>query len=158
LLSDRDLDQIVSERLRRLPSPRAPQTLRPRVMAAVGARRRAAPRPWFAWPLAWQAAFVAALVLSVVGGSLWLSNLAAAMGWGTPAWIGGPASRVVEAARDALATSEAVRILVGGLLSQPLVLCLVALVLVMTAACATFGAMLGRVADFRIDFGIQGAD
>jgi hypothetical protein len=147
---DRDLDQIVSERLRRLPSPRAPQTLRPRVMAAVGERRRAAMRPWFAWPLAWQAAFVAALVLLVGGGTLWLSNAAAAMGWGMPAWVGGPASRVADAARDVLATSEAVRIFMGALLSQPLVLCLVALVLVMTAACATFGAMLGRMANFRI--------
>jgi hypothetical protein len=158
LLSDRDLEQIVSERLRRLPSPHAPQTLRPRVMAAVGARRRAAVRPWFAWPLAWQAAFVAALVLSVGGGGLWLSNMATAMGWGTPSWLGGPASRVVEAARDVTATTEAMRIFMGAWLSQPMVLCLVALVVVMTAACVTFGAMLGRVADFRIDFRIQGAD
>jgi hypothetical protein len=57
-----------------------------------------------------------------------------------------------------LATSEAVRIFMGGLLSQPLVLCFVALVVVMTAACATFGALLGRVANFGIDFRIQGAD
>jgi hypothetical protein len=155
---DRDLDQIVSERLRRLPSPRAPQTLRPRVMVAVGERRRAALRPWFAWPLAGQAAFVAALVLLVGGGSLWLSNAAAAIGWATPAWVTGPASRIVEASRDVLATSEAVRIFMGGLLSQPLVLCFVALVVVMTAACATFGALLGRVANFGIDFRIQGAD
>jgi hypothetical protein len=29
---------------------------------------------------------------------------------------------------------------------------------VMTAACATFGALLGRVANVGIDFRIQGAD
>ena len=144
----------MNERLRQLPSLRAPQTLRPRVMAAVGKRRRAALRPWFAWPLASQAAFVTTLVVAVGGGLLWLSNAAAATGWGMPAWVGGPASRVIEAARDVAATSEAMRIFMGGLLSQPLVMCLVALVLVMVAACATFGAMLGRVADFRI----QGAD
>ena len=116
--------------------------------------RRAPARPWFAWPLAGQAAFLTALVLAVGGGSWWLSNAAAATGWGLPAWAASPAVRVADAVRDVLATSEAARIFVGAFLSQPIVWCLVAFVLVMTAACATFGAMLGRVANFRI----QGAD
>lgn len=62
-MHDEDLDSLVDRRLRRLPPPRAPETLLPRVMAAV---RRPAParwygRPWVEWPLVCQAASVALL-------------------------------------------------------------------------------------------------
>lgn len=57
------LESRLDRQLRGLPSPRAPETLLPRVMAA--ARRPARPRwyrrPWVEWPLACQAASVALL-------------------------------------------------------------------------------------------------
>jgi len=118
-------------------------------MAAVR-ERRSPVRPWFAWPLAGQAAFVTVLVLVVGGGGWWLSTAAAAAGWGMPEWATGAAARMADAAGSVVATSEALRIFVGAFVSQPIVWCLAAFVLVMTAACATFGAMLGRVANFRI--------
>jgi hypothetical protein len=64
-----DLERTVDRELRRLPSPRAPHTLLPRVLAAVDAwsRRPWYTRAWFTWPLAWQVASIAAVALLVYG-------------------------------------------------------------------------------------------
>ena len=64
-----DLEQRVDRELRRLPAPRAPHTLLPRVLAAVEAwvNRPWYTRAWFTWPLGWQVASVALLVLAVAG-------------------------------------------------------------------------------------------
>ncbi len=54
---DFDLEKQVDGALRSLPTPRAPRTLAPRVMAAL-AVRSALPwyrRTWFEWPRGWQA-------------------------------------------------------------------------------------------------------
>lgn len=66
-----ELAAFVDRELRRLPTPRAPETLLPRVLAAADAwaRRPWYTRAWFAWPAAWRAASVAALALAVFG--LW---------------------------------------------------------------------------------------
>lgn len=66
-----DLAAAVDRELRRLPAPHAPETLLPRVLAAVDAwaRRPWYTRAWFAWPAVWRAASVAALALLVFG--LW---------------------------------------------------------------------------------------
>jgi hypothetical protein len=61
-----DLEQIVDAELKRLPLPKAPRTLLPRVLAATAAQPQARPaRGWVAWPRAGQFAggLVAALVL-----------------------------------------------------------------------------------------------
>jgi hypothetical protein len=46
-MTPEELEQIVHQRLRELPAPRAPRSLAPAVMAAVRAR---ASRPWYARP------------------------------------------------------------------------------------------------------------
>ena len=58
-----DLETFVDGELRRLPLPRAPQTLLPRVLAAVEQWRERPwyARAWFTWPLAWQSGRSAAL-------------------------------------------------------------------------------------------------
>ncbi|HEX5475899.1 MAG TPA: hypothetical protein VFX12_14660 [Vicinamibacterales bacterium] len=58
-----DLEALADRELRRLPAPRAPQTLLPRVMAAVEAwsPRPWYLRPWFAWPIVWRVASMAPL-------------------------------------------------------------------------------------------------
>lgn len=68
---EQDLEKMMERELRSLPAPRAPETLAPRVMAAIVAR---APLPWhrrtwFEWPLggriasaALTVAFVAAMM------------------------------------------------------------------------------------------------
>src|SRR3954466_15035194 len=64
-----DLERLADLGLRRLPLPRAPQTLLPRVMAAVHAwaDRPWYARAWFTWPVGWQAASVAALLIVIAG-------------------------------------------------------------------------------------------
>lgn len=91
---ERDLERQVHEALRRLPLPRAPRSLAPRVMHAVIASaglqdRRCEARTglradWRQWPLQWQllalvvsTSMAAALVLAASVGSLWIANLTA---------------------------------------------------------------------------------
>jgi hypothetical protein len=64
-----ELERLTDRALRALPTPRAPRTLLPRVMAAVAAE---ASRPWYArawlnWPLQWQVVSAAAAAVIVVG-------------------------------------------------------------------------------------------
>ena len=63
-----DLERLTDRALRTLPTPRAPRSLLPRVLAAVAAE---ASRPWYArawlsWPLHWQLVSGAATVSVVV--------------------------------------------------------------------------------------------
>jgi hypothetical protein len=61
-----DLEQLVDAELKRLPTPPAPGTLLPRVLAATAAQPHAQPaRGWLAWSRGWQFAggAVAAAVL-----------------------------------------------------------------------------------------------
>src|SRR5947207_14153079 len=61
-----DLEQLVDAELKRLPTPRAPRTLLPRVLAATASEPRPQPsRGWGAWPRLGQfaAGFVAAVVV-----------------------------------------------------------------------------------------------
>lgn len=65
---EQDLEKWMDRELRPLPAPHAPETLAPRVMAAIAARA-ALPwyrQTWFEWPRGWQAASaaVAALLLA----------------------------------------------------------------------------------------------
>src|SRR4029450_4834111 len=55
--------------LRRLPSPVAPHTLLPRVLAAVDAwaRRPWYTRAWFTWPAGGQVASIVAVLLVAIG-------------------------------------------------------------------------------------------
>ena len=61
-MNPHDLEQLVDAELKRLPTPRAPSTLLPRVLAATTAQPpHAKPRRgWTIWPRGWQ----------LVGGSL----------------------------------------------------------------------------------------
>lgn len=62
-----DLERLVDAELKRLPTPRAPRTLLPRVLAAAAAQPQSAQSDggWMAWPRAWQlwGAIAAAVVL-----------------------------------------------------------------------------------------------
>lgn len=63
-----DLDQRLDRELARLPRPRAPRTLLPRVMAAVASP---AASGWSTWSRAWQAASLI-VVLAAGGIVAWL--------------------------------------------------------------------------------------
>jgi hypothetical protein len=142
-----DLEVVVDRALKRSPGLRAPRTLMPRVMAAIEAERVRTPRtrPWLSWPLAWQVASVTALLVLGVGTArLWPGALSVVQ-QSTPAVLGDVSAFVVDVASKAAAAAHVTRIAWHALV-QPLVGYLLVLVLVMGAACATFGAALGRVA------------
>ena len=115
-----ELERRVHDELRRLPGPLAPQTLLPRVLAAVDAwaNRPWYARAWFTWPVGWRIVSIAALVFAVYGT------------WNLPPL---PASVVT--------TTNA-----GGViwrtLIEPLLGYVVGLVVLMCLACAVFGAAL----------------
>lgn len=118
-----DLEQKVGRELRRLPAPRAPHTLLPRVLAAVDAwmNRPWYTRAWFTWPVGWQVASVALLGLFIAG--VWLLPPA-------------PASVVV--------TTNAGRVLWRTLI-EPFLAYAFVVVVIMFVACAAFGAALSYV-------------
>lgn len=115
-----DLEETVHRELRQLPLPRAPETLLPRVLAAVEAwsHRPWYSRAWFTWPLGWQIASAAAAALVIYG-----------------LWALPPAPPEVAAATSA--TRVVWRTLV-----QPLLTYVFVLVALMCVACAVFGAAL----------------
>jgi hypothetical protein len=128
--------------LRALPEPRAPRTLAPRVMAIVHARLAHPPSPtWFEWPRVWQVSSLSAavgLLAAVVVGWPFLVE------WLQPG-VNAIAARVepvIQAGHAAWALAGVVFRAVWHPVAMPFVLFVTA----MTIACATVGAMLGRVA------------
>jgi len=145
-----DLEDLVDRALRQLPAPRAPQTLMPRVMAAIDAKRVPASRarPWLDWPLAWQVASVTILIAVGLGIARLWPHAPSVVPQATAALVGGALAEVstfVAEATSRASTVVSVTRIVWHALVQPLVVYLLVLVLVMCAACATFGAALGRV-------------
>jgi hypothetical protein len=120
-----DLEREMHEALRRLPPPRAPGSLAPRVMAAVRARREAPwhARPMATWPVELQVLVTALAVvpLSILG--LWpfggnvLQHGAAALGLPAPAaWGSLLPSVVLDTVERASAAVVLWRVLFGPLL------------------------------------------
>jgi hypothetical protein len=65
-----DLEQLVDGELKRLPTPQAPRTLLPRVLAATAAQPHPQPaRGWAGWPRAWQ--FAGGVVTAVMLIGIW---------------------------------------------------------------------------------------
>ena len=140
-----ELEQAADARLRRLPQPRAPLTLLPRVMRAV----RAADKPWhqrdwFSWPAAWQMLSAVFLVPLVLVLALWLPEVQAAMDTRLTEAVGPIVAPVTETVTYLQALGRATRVIVRTV--QPAAGVLLALVLVMCTACALLGAALRRVA------------
>jgi hypothetical protein len=118
-----DLERRVQQELRRLPSPLAPDTLLPRVLAAVDAwaRKPWYTRAWFTWPIGWQIASIVGLAM--VGVGLWMLPPA-------------PPAVVV--------TTNAGRVLWRTMV-QPFLAYAFVIVVLMCLACAAFGAALSYV-------------
>jgi hypothetical protein len=142
-----ELARLVDRELKRLPAPRAPETLLPRVMTAVRQlpSRTRAVGWWYRWPLAVRGLSAAASV-AVLAGVVWVwpamqAHLVAALADSTGTRLGG----ALDVVRQAAALSTALDVLWRTVL-QPICWVLLPLVLLMWAACAAFGAALGRVA------------
>ena len=115
-----DLEQRMRDELARLPSPIAPATLLPRVLAAVDAwaRRPWYARAWFTWPLGWQVVSVL-----LVGAAFYAT------------WVAPPLPASV------VATGTAGSVIWRTLI-EPLMGYVLGLVVLMGLACALFGAAL----------------
>lgn len=112
--------------LRRLPWPRAPHTLVPRVLAALA--RPWYTREWLAWPFQWQAA-----------------SLAAALGITAGVWMVASSPQVVELASFGESLAAAARVL-WRLVLQPVVAYVLVLSIVACVTCAAGWAALSRLA------------
>ena len=144
-----DLERLIDRELKRLPGPRAPQTLLPRVMAAVARQALArTPRGWSSWPRRAQAASVAALLLFAIGSHLSGPAIGAAA---APALSRGAEAIAVVAApvQEAAATARvlgAAASVIWRLVVEPFAFCALVMLAAMCAACVTFGLLLSRVA------------
>lgn len=139
---DFDPNDPLIRALRALPDTRAPRTLAPKVMAAVHARLAHPPaRTWFEWPLVWRVASVTCAV----------ALLAAVMlGWPTLLDLARPAVDGVQLRAAGVWHRVGAVLGLAGVVFRtiwhPVVMPFVVFVTIMTIACATVGAMLGRVA------------
>jgi hypothetical protein len=142
-----DLETIVGRELRQLPAPRAPHTLMPRVLAAVRAwtERPWYERAWFSWPLGWQVASAAALIL--IGMLLPLARnmaVAAVSPFAAPMM-----SELVDVAGRTVVAVNAASVLWRALF-QPVIPYVFGLAMMMCLACVAFGAALNHVVLGRI--------
>jgi len=142
-----DLETIIGRELRQLPAPLAPHTLLPRVLAAVHAwtLRPWYERTWFTWPLGWQMASAAALILlGILMPGAQSAAVAAASTFAAP--VIGEVAGVAEGTAVALNAAA----VLWRALFEPFVPYVFGLVVLMCLACAAFGSALNHVALGRI--------
>ena len=141
-----DLEELIGRELGRLPRPRAPLTLVPRVMAAVRAwaARPWYQRAWFTWPAAWQALTLALVVTAASGMVLAVSRLDPLVA-GASSTLAGSVGPWLNAATT---TVGVVRALSHAIVEPALDLrlLLLAIVLLVSAVSVGIAAALGRVA------------
>jgi hypothetical protein len=144
-----DLEQLAHRELRRLPAPRAPHTLLPRVMAAVQAwaGRPWYARAWFTWPLGWQVVSAAALVLLVTGGVLLAPRVQGVASSAVAAVqiFGGGGSDVAPPVETTANTAANTARILWRTLLEPLATYALVVVVLMFLACAVFGTALNHV-------------
>lgn len=142
-----DLQELVDRELKRLPGPRAPRTLLPRVLAAT-VDRPALPwyrGAWVTWPRAWQAVSIAAFVLVVAGAWFAVPVIASFLSSSSIGSVSAVPERVATVGRTASETATVVR-LFWRVLIEPVAVYLFALALSLSLACALIWTALERLA------------
>jgi hypothetical protein len=139
-----DLQELVDRELKRLPAPRAPRSLLPRVLAATVERPET---PWYrnawvTWPRAWQALSIVAVALVAVGAWFAVPPIAALLS--SPSLPAVP-ERVADYGRTASETATVVR-LFWRVLIEPVAVYLFALAISLSLACALIWTALERLA------------
>ena len=138
--SDPDLERLIDRELTRLPAPRAPGTLLPQVMRAVQNTEPASAGAWFTWPLLWQVASLAAMVLVFAGVVNALPIVAGTLRFVASVvelpWVGGVAREISDVVGAAAVVWRVV---------QPVVIVMLVFLATMLAASAAFGAALRSV-------------
>ena len=121
-----ELERLLDRELKGLPSPRAPQTLLPRVIAATSGTAPQTATGWSTWSPAWQASSVAVLLLAIA----------------TISWLfAAPPAQVVESTRTAGEVAAVMRVFWDVLL-QPVATYIFVLGLSLALACAAAWAAL----------------
>lgn len=146
-----ELEGPIGRELRRLPEPRAPHTLLPRVLAAVRAwsERPWYARAWFTWPLGWQVVTVVALMTLAAGVFIAVpavQELAAARLSPAFAGVGAEGSRLLQNVGVASTVLRAI----WHAMVEPLVGYAFVLVALMCAAIAALGVAFNRMAFGRM--------
>jgi hypothetical protein len=146
-----ELETIIGRELKELPAPRAPHTLLPRVLAAVHAwsMRPWYERAWLTWPIEWQMASTAALILLLAGGAMMLPGARDAAVAAVSTFAAPLLGEFADAAKSAAVAVNAAAVLWRALL-EPLIPYAFGLVALMCLACAAFGTALNHVVFGRI--------
>jgi hypothetical protein len=141
-----DLEWRVGRELHRLAGPKAPDTLLPRVMAAVEAwaRRPWYEREWFTWPLGWQFASAIALLLMGTSMCIVLPRVQGVVVVATSTIVARVTSQLPDLGPTLDAAELAARILWHALVHPVLVVAFV-IVAMMSLACAAVVVALNRV-------------
>lgn len=139
-----DLQQMLDRELKRMPAPRAPRSLLPRVLAAtvhgVPARTQSG---WLAWPRSWQIASAALLLVLAAGAwMLWPILMTVDFGARPP---GNAPSRIATVVRSADEGAAIVRVLWQVVL-QPIATWVSVLAIALTLACGVLWTALERFA------------
>ena len=138
-----DLERLVHRALADLPMPRAPRTLRPRVMAAAALPDVG--RPWFTWPWPLQVATVL-FVTVMVGAFGWAwPTLLAALGAVLPDSVQTGAGYVGGAAETSAAVLRVLELTWSAVVA-PIARLVLLLTVALCTACALCLAALSRVA------------
>ena len=138
-----DLERLAHRALAELPMPRAPRTLRPRVMGAVAIPNVG--HPWFTWPWPVQvAAVMAVAVVAGVCGWAW-PTIVAALGAVLPDSVQAGANYVGGAA-ETTASFMRVMELTWSAVVAPIARLVLLLTVALCTACALCLAALSRVA------------
>ena len=140
-----ELQQLVDRELKQLPSPQAPNTLLPRVLAATVGRRPAPwyARPWLAWPRRWQIASASLLVAIGAGLSIVCASAQPTPGLLTPRAPAGAAGRIEALAQIGEQGATLVRV-VWQVLLQPAAFWLLVFAISLSLACAALWSALER--------------
>lgn len=150
-MTDDDLERRTHDALRRLPAPRAPESLLPRVMAAARpVPRRAWYRgAWHSWPRAWQAVSALGVLAAIAATALMLAPVDAAIGQELLARLGDWPMRLTTTASRVTAALNAT-VLVWRTIVEPVRVYVMAFVAIASMACALLGAALLHVATERM--------
>jgi hypothetical protein len=143
-MSPIDLEHLVDTELKRLPTPRAPRTLLPRVLAAAAAQEQHAKpaRGWAMWPRGWQ--FAGGVVATVLFVGIW-RLVSFAHPYIADVLSFGGFDRAASFARNADEAAAVVRVLWEVLL-QPVATYVSVLAISLVLACALLWTAVERLA------------
>jgi hypothetical protein len=140
-----DPDDLLARKLAALPSPRAPQTLLPRVMAAAEqwSRRPWYTRAWLTWPIGLQFVSLAVLALLLVGGAVVIPIIRLELADAARRVAAGQLMEILEPVLRAGATLNACIVLWRALI-EPLAAYAFVLAALSCLVCAAFATALSR--------------